>query len=90
LIRYLSLLSNRFVCVFAFEYVAVSSLVFGQGLLFGSVQVLRYGVAVGLGFGLFMLLYEEPRLSAKFGSEYDSYCKQVRRVVTSDEGVERF
>jgi len=31
-------------------YVAVSSLVFGQGLLFGSVQVLQYGVAVGLGF----------------------------------------
>src|SRR6478672_4852991 len=31
-------------------YVAVTSLVFGQGLLFGSVQVLQYGVAVGLGF----------------------------------------
>src|SRR6478736_3845524 len=31
-------------------YVAVTSLIFGQGLLFGSVQVLQYGVAVGLGF----------------------------------------
>jgi protein-S-isoprenylcysteine O-methyltransferase Ste14 len=60
-------------------YVAVLSLVFGQGLLFGSVQVLQYDVAVGLGFHLFVLLYEEPALRAKFGSEYDSYCKQVRR-----------
>jgi hypothetical protein len=41
-------------------YVAVLSLVFGQGLLFGSVQVLQYDVAVGLGFHSFVLLYEEP------------------------------
>ena len=60
-------------------YVAVSSLVFGQGLLFGSVQVLKYGVAVVLGFHLFVLLYEEPALRSKFGSEYDNYCKNVRR-----------
>lgn len=60
-------------------YVAVSSLVFGQGLLFGNVQVLQYGVAVVVGFHLFVLLYEEPVLREKFGSEYDGYCKNVRR-----------
>src|SRR6266446_4610572 len=60
-------------------YVAVSSLVFGQGLLFGSVQVLKYGVAVVVGFHLFVLLYEEPVLREKFGGEYDDYCKNVRR-----------
>jgi protein-S-isoprenylcysteine O-methyltransferase Ste14 len=60
-------------------YVAVSSLVFGQGLLFGSAQVLRYGAAVFLGFHLFVLLYEEPTLRGKFGSEYEDYCKNVRR-----------
>lgn len=60
-------------------YVAVSSLVFGQGLLFGSVQVLKYGVAVIVGFHLFVLLYEEPVLREKFGGEYDDYCKNVRR-----------
>jgi protein-S-isoprenylcysteine O-methyltransferase Ste14 len=60
-------------------YVAVSSLVFGQGLLFGNVQVLKYGVAVVVGFHLFVLLYEEPVLREKFGSEYDDYCKHVRR-----------
>jgi len=60
-------------------YVAVSSLIFGQGLLFGSVQVLKYGVAVLVGFHLFVLLYEEPVLRDKFGPEYDSYCRNVRR-----------
>ena len=60
-------------------YVAVSSLVFGQGLLLGSVQVLKYGVLVVLGFHLFVLVYEEPALRGKFGAEYDDYCKNVRR-----------
>jgi protein-S-isoprenylcysteine O-methyltransferase Ste14 len=60
-------------------YVAVSSLVFGQGLLFGSAQVLRYGAAVFVGFHLFVLLYEEPTLRGKFGGEYEEYCKHVRR-----------
>lgn len=60
-------------------YIAVLSLVFGQGLLFGNVQVLKYGLAVALGFYLFVLLYEEPVLRNKFGEEYDAYCKNVRR-----------
>ena len=60
-------------------YVAVSSLVFGQGLLLGNVQVLKYGVLVFLGFHLFVMLYEEPALRGKFDAEYDDYCKNVRR-----------
>jgi protein-S-isoprenylcysteine O-methyltransferase Ste14 len=60
-------------------YIAVASLVFGQGLLFGNVQVLKYGLAVALGFHLFVPLYEEPALRSKFGNEYEVYCKNVRR-----------
>ena len=60
-------------------YVAVLALIFGQGLLFGSVGVLEYGLAVWLGFYLFVLLYEEPTLRAKFGAEYEQYCARVRR-----------
>jgi protein-S-isoprenylcysteine O-methyltransferase Ste14 len=60
-------------------YVAVSSLVVGQGVLFGSIQVLKYGVLVIVGFHLFVLLYEEPTLRDKFGDEYGIYCKNVRR-----------
>lgn len=60
-------------------YVAVSLLIFGQGLLFGSVPILRYGVIVFVGFHLFVMLYEEPALRRKFGKEYELYCENVRR-----------
>ena len=60
-------------------YVAVLSLVLGQGLLFGSVRVLEYGAAVFVLVHLFVLLYEEPMLQRKFGGEYDDYRKNVKR-----------
>src|SRR5215471_1100049 len=41
-------------------YVAVVSLILGQRLFFGSIGVLEYGVAVWVGFHLFVLIYEEP------------------------------
>jgi protein-S-isoprenylcysteine O-methyltransferase Ste14 len=64
-------------------YVAVVSLIFGQGLLFGSVRVLEYGLAVWVGFHLFVLVYEEPALRARFGSEYQEFCAHVRRWLPS-------
>jgi protein-S-isoprenylcysteine O-methyltransferase Ste14 len=62
-------------------YVAVSLLIFGQGLLMGSVDVLEYGLVVWLGFYAFVLLYEEPKLRRKFGSEFDQYCARVPRWI---------
>ena len=62
-------------------YVAVSSLIFGQGLLFGSASLLRYGLIVWLGFFAFVLLYEEPTLRRKFGDEYRQYCTRVPRWI---------
>src|SRR5262249_18082750 len=47
-------------------YVAVSALIFGQGLLFGSVSLLEYGLVVWLGFFAFVVLYEEPTLRGQF------------------------
>jgi len=60
-------------------YVAVASVIFGQGLLFGSVAVLEYGVAVWLAFYLFVLLYEESVLRARYGEEYDIFVAEVPR-----------
>lgn len=60
-------------------YVAVSLLIFGQGLLFGSPRVLQYGLLVWLAFYIFVILYEEPALSRKFGDEYEQFCEQVPR-----------
>ena len=62
-------------------YVAVLSLIFGQGLLFGSVPVLEYGLVVWAGFFAFVLLYEEPTLRRKFGQEYEDYCARVGRWI---------
>jgi len=60
-------------------YVAVVSLIFGQGLLFGNVRVLEYGLIVWLAFHLLVLFDEEPTLHAKFGDEYKEFCANVRR-----------
>jgi protein-S-isoprenylcysteine O-methyltransferase Ste14 len=60
-------------------YVAVLSLIFGQGLLFGSVQVLEYGLVVWLAFFAMVLFYEEPALRRKFGKEYEEFCAHVPR-----------
>jgi protein-S-isoprenylcysteine O-methyltransferase Ste14 len=60
-------------------YVAVTSMIIGQGLLFGNTRVLEYGVVVWLGFHIFVLAYEEPTLRSKFGNEYKEFCAHVRR-----------
>jgi len=62
-------------------YVAVTSLIFGQGLLLGSMALLEYGLVVWLGFFAFVLLYEEPTLRGKFGKEYEDYCARVPRWI---------
>jgi protein-S-isoprenylcysteine O-methyltransferase Ste14 len=46
-------------------YIAVVSLILGQGLFFGSILVLEYGIAVFVGFYLFVLIYEEPNLRVR-------------------------
>jgi protein-S-isoprenylcysteine O-methyltransferase Ste14 len=60
-------------------YVAVVALILGQGLFFGSIRILRYGLAVLVGFFLFVLIYEEPTLRKNFGYEYEEFCANVPR-----------
>jgi protein-S-isoprenylcysteine O-methyltransferase Ste14 len=62
-------------------YVAVLSVIFGQGLLFGSVPLLEYGLVVWLGFVAFVLAYEEPALRRQFGAEYQEFCTRVPRWI---------
>ena len=62
-------------------YVAVVSLILGQGLLFGSVPALVYGLLVWLTVHLFVLVYEEPTLSSSYGDQYDRYRANVRRWI---------
>jgi protein-S-isoprenylcysteine O-methyltransferase Ste14 len=62
-------------------YVAVSLLIFGQGFLFGSLRLLQYGLLIWLAFFAFVVFYEEPALSRKFGNEYEEFCAQVPRWI---------
>lgn len=62
-------------------YVAVVSLILGQGLLFGNGAVLIYGLIVWLTVHSFVLVYEEPTLSGDYGEQYDRYRKNVRRWI---------
>ena len=60
-------------------YVAVAALIFGQGLLFGNVRVLEYGLVVCAAFYVFVLGYEEPTLRRTFGPEYARFSANVPR-----------
>ncbi len=62
-------------------YVAVVSTIVGQGLIFGNVTLVEYGGLVWLLFHLFVLIYEEPTLRARFGSEYTLFCTEVPRWI---------
>jgi protein-S-isoprenylcysteine O-methyltransferase Ste14 len=62
-------------------YVAVVSTILGQGLIFGNARLLEYGGLVWLLFHLFVLIYEEPTLTASFGSEYAAFCAEVPRWI---------
>src|SRR6266852_6884326 len=62
-------------------YVAVVSVILGQGLVLGNLRILEYGALVWLAFHLFVLAYEEPTLRASFGPENEHFCAAVPRWV---------
>src|SRR5688500_2364572 len=62
-------------------YVAVVSLILGQALFFGDARLLVYALVVWLVFHLFVVLYEEPTLRRRYGSQYERYCAAVGRWI---------
>jgi protein-S-isoprenylcysteine O-methyltransferase Ste14 len=62
-------------------YVAVVSTILGEALILGNIVLLEYGAIVLLLFHLFVLFYEEPALTARFGSEYKRYRNNVPRWI---------
>ncbi len=62
-------------------YVGVAATILGQGLLFGNVRVLEYGLFVWLAFHLFVLGYEEPTLRRTFGDKYEEFRRNVPRWI---------
>ncbi len=60
-------------------YVGIGLIILGEALLFDSVPLFGYAVLLLVLFHLRVLFYEEPRLRAKFGTDYDEYCRAVPR-----------
>jgi protein-S-isoprenylcysteine O-methyltransferase Ste14 len=55
----------------------------GLWFVFGraDLMVIAAACVVALGVNLFVMFYEEPHLRKVFGTEYEEYCKNVRRWV---------
>ena len=60
-------------------YVAVTIVLLSEAVLCRSVPVLIYTVIALACFHLFVVLYEEPNLKARFGASYDEYKNAVPR-----------
>ena len=62
-------------------YIGVIMILTGEAIFFQSVSLWIYLLAVNIGFNVFILLHEEPRLQRDFGEEYKKYCQKVRRWI---------
>lgn len=60
-------------------YVAVVTLILGQALLLGRIDLLGYAAIVWLSFHLFVLGYEEPALRQQFPDDYRAFTAAVPR-----------
>lgn len=60
-------------------YVAVVMALVGEGLLFRSIRLLAWTAFVAVAVHSFVLVYEEPTLRGRFGSDYDAYRRAVPR-----------
>jgi protein-S-isoprenylcysteine O-methyltransferase Ste14 len=60
-------------------YVGVLTVILGWTVFFAAATLVLYAFFVGLGFNLFIRLYEEPQLRRIFGAQYEDYCARVGR-----------
>ena len=60
-------------------YVGMVLFNLGWAALLRSTGVAEYALALWLGFHLFVWLVEEPGLRLRFGTDYETYCRAVRR-----------
>jgi 8-oxo-dGTP diphosphatase len=64
-------------------YVAVTTILVGEALLYGSVVLLAWSFVAWLLMNLFVVLYEEPHLRSRFGLAYEAYVERVPRWIPS-------
>jgi protein-S-isoprenylcysteine O-methyltransferase Ste14 len=62
-------------------YLGVVAALAGETLLFRSLTLAAYTILMGAAFHLFVILYEEPNLTARFGESYRRYRANVPRWI---------
>ena len=62
-------------------YVGVLSVILGEALLFQSLALIEYAAVAFVCAYLFVIFYEEPTLSRKFGESYKNYREAVPRWI---------
>jgi protein-S-isoprenylcysteine O-methyltransferase Ste14 len=60
-------------------YIGASATLVGVALFYESLSILIYAGAFFLATHLFVVFYEETTLRRTFGSDYEAYCRRVRR-----------
>jgi len=60
-------------------YIGVMLMLIGESLSAGSNSLWIYSLCAFIGFNIFIVIHEEPRLRNYFGDPYLEYCKKVRR-----------
>ncbi|HYB90771.1 MAG TPA: isoprenylcysteine carboxylmethyltransferase family protein [Candidatus Binataceae bacterium] len=62
-------------------YAGIALILLGEAILFGAPMLLAYAAIVTTAFHLFVVLYEEPFLRARFGASYEEFCRRVPRWI---------
>lgn len=60
-------------------YIGAGLALVGASVFYQSLALVGYATAFFFVTHLFVVLYEEPTLRRTFGSDYESYCREVRR-----------
>jgi protein-S-isoprenylcysteine O-methyltransferase Ste14 len=60
-------------------YIGAGAALLGAAMFYRSPALLGYAVFFFVATHVFVVGYEEPALRRTFGSEYDDYCRRVRR-----------
>jgi protein-S-isoprenylcysteine O-methyltransferase Ste14 len=60
-------------------YLGAALALIGAALFYESLSILIYAAVFLFITHLFVVLYEEPTLRQTFGTEYEDYCRRVRR-----------
>jgi protein-S-isoprenylcysteine O-methyltransferase Ste14 len=60
-------------------YVGMMLILAGESIFWMSIAVAVFAAVVFIGFNLFIIYHEEPRLRREFGDEYPAYTARVRR-----------